>query len=119
MVPARGAELRLDAGVVGRATSGSFLPMPIFRMDPVVSKLTDPVWANSPVHETCWVHAADEAEARGMASARFLDARATIPGKTSAESPWRDESLVDASLTEETPAGMTIPYGTVVSGAQA
>ncbi len=93
--------------------------MPIYRMDPVVSKLTDPAWANSPVRETCWVHAADEAEARGMASARFLDARATIPGETSAESPWRDDSLVAATQTEETPAGMAIPYGVVVAGSHA
>jgi hypothetical protein len=87
-------------------------------MEPVVSELTDPAWANSPVRDACWVHAADEAEARGMASARFQDARATIPGQAPAPSPWRDARLVAAVATEETPAGMTIPYGTVVAGPQ-
>ena len=93
--------------------------MPIFRLAPVLSELRDPAWGESPVRDDCWVHANDEAEARGMASARFQDARATVPGHAAAPSPWRDPRLVAATQTAETPAGMTIPYGTVVAGPQA
>ena len=93
--------------------------MPIYRLSPVLSALGDPAWGESPVRDECWVNAADEAEARGMASARFQDARATVPGHASAPSPWRDARLVAASENAEAPAGMTIPYGTVVAGPQA
>ncbi len=93
--------------------------MPIFHLTPVVSELRDAAWGQSPVRDDCWVNANDEDEARGMASARYQDARATIPGHPSAPSPWRDPRLVAAVQSEETPAGMTIPYGTVVAGPQA
>ena len=92
--------------------------MPIFRLTPVVAELRNPAWGESPVREDCWVNANDEAEARGMASARFQDARATIPGQPNAASPWRNASLVTAEAEAETPANMTIPYGTVVSASQ-
>ncbi len=93
--------------------------MPIFHLSPVVTELHDPAWGESPVRDECWVNANDEVEARGMASARFQDARSTVPGHPSAPSPWRDERLVSAKQSEQTPAGMTIPYGTVVAGPQA
>ena len=59
----------------------------------------------------------DEAEARSMASGRFQDAAATVPGDQSAPSAWRDPDLVAVTQDEET-AAMSIPYGTVVSGPQ-
>ncbi len=93
--------------------------MPIFHLSPVITELRDPAWGESPVRDECWVNANDEAEARGMASARFQDARSTVPGHVSAPSPWRDGRLVAATQSEETPDGMTIPYGTVVAGRQA
>ena len=93
--------------------------MPIFRLTPVTSELRDPAWGESPVRDECWVNAADEDEARGMVSARYQDARSTVPGHPSAPSPWRDARLVSATQSDETQAGMTIPYGTVVAGRQA
>ena len=92
--------------------------MPIYRLSPVLPQLGDPAWGNSPIREECWVNAADEAEARGMASARFQDARATVPGHASAPSPWRDPRLVASEENATAPAGMTIPYGTVVADPQ-
>ncbi len=92
--------------------------MPIFHLTPVLPLLGDAAWGESPVRDECWVNAADEDEARGMASARFQDARSTVPGHASAPSPWRDTRLVAAVMSDETPAGMTIPYGTVVAGPQ-
>ena len=53
-----------------------------------------------------------------MASARFQDARSTVPGHPSAPSPWRDPALVTATVSETTPGNMTIPYGTVMAGPQ-
>ena len=95
------------------------MPKPSFRPAPGVSELRDPAWGESPVRDECWVNANDEEEARGMASARFQDARSTVPGHASAPSPWRDTRLVAVTQSEQTPAGMTIPYGTVVAGPQA
>ena len=92
--------------------------MPIFKLQPVLAKLGEPAWGESPVRSECWVNAADEDEARSMASARFQDARSTVPGHPSAPSPWRDPALVTATLSETTPGNMTIPYGTVMAGPQ-
>ncbi len=92
--------------------------MPIYRLQPVAARLTDSAWANIPVRSECWVNAADEEEARGMASARFQDARATVPGHESAPSAWRNPELVGVEQVAHGPDGADVPYGTVVAGPQ-
>ncbi len=90
--------------------------MPIFRLTPTPARLDDPAWADIPVRSECWVNAADEDEARGMASARFQNAKATVPGHPAAPSAWRSAELVSASVEAQGPDGLEVPYGTVVAG---
>lgn len=89
--------------------------MPLFHLKPVVATLEDPAWGSSTHRKECWVDAASEAEARGMASGKFQDGEATIPGHDGVPSPWRDPRLVAAQVSAP-PPGMTIPANTVVAG---
>ena len=91
--------------------------MPIYRLSPVLELLKDPDWGANPVRSDVWANAADEREARLLASGRFEDAGATISGKTAAPSPWLSERLVTVAPSEP-PAGMTIPNGVVVADRQ-
>jgi len=86
--------------------------MPVFKLIPIPAGLADAAWSSSPVRSECWVNAADEAEARSMASARYQDASATVPGHAPPKSPWLDAALVAASLDET--GEMRVPYGTVL-----
>lgn len=92
--------------------------MPIFRLHPVVALLEDPGWGSSPYRGEVWVNAADEAEARGLASGRYEDARANIPGHSAAPSPWLDRRLVELETHDEAPDGMSIPNGVVIGSRQ-
>ena len=91
--------------------------MPIYRLSPVLEMLKDPDWGANPVRSDLWVNAADEKEARLLASGRYEDAGATIPGDHASPSPWLDRRLVSAALSEP-PSGMTIPNGVVVADRQ-
>lgn len=91
--------------------------MPIFRLCPVLEMLKDPDWGENPMRSDVWVNAPDETEARQLASGRYEDAGATIPGKVAAPSPWMSSRLVSAEISEP-PGGMTIPNGVVVADRQ-
>jgi hypothetical protein len=92
--------------------------MPIFYLKPVLAALDDPAWNSSQFRSECWVNAATEAEARGLATGKFQDGNATIPGHPSAPNPWQDPALVEASVAETAPNNMIIPNGTVVASQQ-
>ena len=92
--------------------------MPIFRLRPVASLLEDAAWRNSPYNGEIWVNAADEAEARGLASGRYEDASANIPGVSRGASPWMDQRLVKATPEAAGPDGMEIPNGVAVADRQ-
>lgn len=92
--------------------------MPIFYLKPVVTLLDDEAWNSSPYTGECWVNAADEAEARGLVSGRYEDARVNIPGHSRGPSPWMDSRLVAAQRLDEPPAGMSIPNGVVIAEKQ-
>jgi hypothetical protein len=92
--------------------------MPIFRLKPVVAMLENAAWASSRFRSECWVNAADETEARALATGKFQNGEATIPGHAPAPNPWHDATLVEASLCAAAPNGMTIPNGTVVASQQ-
>ncbi len=92
--------------------------MPIYRLKPVASLLEDPAWRNSPYNGELWVNAASEAEARGLASGRYEDARANIPGVHRGPSPWLDERLVRALSEPSGPNGVEIPNGVVLGERQ-
>lgn len=64
--------------------------MPIFCLRPVVALLEDPAWRNSPYSGPVWANAGDENDARLLASGRFQDARADIPGVSGGNSPWQE-----------------------------
>ncbi len=89
--------------------------MPIFHLKPIVAQLEDPAWQTSTFRNECWVNARDEAEARGLASGKFQNGEATIPGHPGRPSPWRDPHLVEARPSHP-PPGMTIPVNVVVAG---
>lgn len=93
--------------------------MPIYHLVPVLARLGDPAWVSSRVRSEAWVNAADEMEARALASGHFQDAAHTVPGEPSAPSPWRDPELVEAQPLDRAPDNMTIPEGTVVFTNQA
>ena len=88
--------------------------MPVFHLKPIVANLEDPAWGTSTHRKECWVNAVSEAEARGLASGKFQDGEATIPGHAGRPSPWRDPRLVAAEPSEP-PPGMTIPVNVVVA----
>jgi hypothetical protein len=92
--------------------------MPIFRLKPVASLLEDAAWRNSPVSDELWVNAADEAEARGLASGRYEAAGTNIPGVSSGASPWLDPRLVQAVAEQTGPGGRPIPAGVVLGDRQ-
>ncbi len=92
--------------------------MPIFRLQPVAALLEDAAWRNSPVHDVLWVNAADEAEARALASGRYDAAGANIPGVSAGPSPWLDARLVRASPEAAGPDGAAIPVGVVMGDRQ-
>ena len=90
--------------------------MPIYHLTPVVATLEDPVWAASLHRQEVWVNARDEAEARGMASAKLESADVNMEGVSAGPSPWASAAFVAAHELAEGPNGMTIPNGTVVTG---
>lgn len=92
--------------------------MPIFRLKPVAALLEDAAWRNSPYHGQLWVNAADEAEARGLASGRYEDAGANIPGVSRGPSPWMDARLVESIPEAAGPDGADIPNGVVLGDRQ-
>lgn len=92
--------------------------MPIFHVKPVLALLDDEAWRNSPYRGECWVNAADEAEARGLISGRYEDARVNIPGRSEGPSPWMDQRLVGMERLDTPPLGMDIPNGVVVADRQ-
>ena len=87
--------------------------MPIYHLKPVVAELEDAAWGTSTHRRECWVNAASEAEARGIASGKFQDGEATIPGHAGRPSPWRDARLVLAAEVAP-PEGASIPVNTVM-----
>ena len=91
--------------------------MPVFLLSPVLENLKDPDWGENPMRSDVWANAPDETEARQLASGRYENAGATIPGKTAAPSPWMSSRLVIVTVSEP-PAGMTIPNGVVVADRQ-
>ncbi len=92
--------------------------MPIFRLKPVTALLEDAAWCNSPYHGQVWVNAADEAEARGLASGRYEDASVNIPGVSRGPSPWMDPRLVQSIPEAAGPDGAKIPNGVVLGERQ-
>ena len=92
--------------------------MPIFLLRPEPSLLREPAWDNSPYRGDLWVNAADEAEARGLASGRYENAAATVTGVRQGSSPWLDARLVRCSEEQAGPDGMAIPDGVVVGDRQ-
>lgn len=89
--------------------------MPIYHLRPVVAALEDAAWQTSTHRTECWVNAANEEEARGLASGKFQDGEATLPGHAGRPSPWRNPDLV-AVAEAAAPNGMRIPQNTVVAG---
>jgi hypothetical protein len=92
--------------------------MPIYFLKPRVAALEDAAWNNSRFRSECWVNAADEEEARGLATGKFLNGEATIPGDAPGPNPWKNPALVEASVCEHAPNNMQIPNGTVVASQQ-
>ncbi|MBO0710798.1 MAG: hypothetical protein J2P47_05900 [Acetobacteraceae bacterium] len=88
--------------------------MSIFHLKPIPGRLDDPHWRASPYRGECWVNAASEDEARGLASARYEDARQNIPGVSSGPSPWMEPRLVAAQREAEPSDGTDIPSGVVL-----
>ena len=91
--------------------------MPIYHIKPVPAMLDDPGWATSSVQRSeCWANCVSEEVARGMASGRFEDAGANMPGHSRAPSPWRDPWLVEVRVLDAPPFGMSIPENVIVAG---
>ena len=90
----------------------------LFHAKPLLATLEDPAWTDAPYRGECWVNAADEQEARGLISGRYMNAAANIPGHARGPSPWMDARLVAVQEIAEPPAGMTIPTGVVVADRQ-
>jgi hypothetical protein len=89
--------------------------MPIFHLKPVPALLDDPAWANSLFKGECWVNAANEIEARRLASGRYEDARANIPGQSRGPGPWMQPRLVAVMRYEHPPLGFDLPRGVVAN----
>jgi hypothetical protein len=90
--------------------------MPIFHLKPVAALLDDPAWDSVGSHRSeCWANAATEAEARGLASGRYENAGANMPGHSASPSPWRDPRLVEVHLLDAPPFGMKIPENVIVA----
>ncbi len=92
--------------------------MPIFRLKPVPALLGELAWQNSPYQGELWANAATEAEARGLASGRYEDAGANIPGVSRSASPWLDPRLVQVTAEPEGPGGQDVPIGVVMGDRQ-
>ncbi len=92
--------------------------MPIFHLKPVVTLLDDPAWESTPYRGEVWVNTDRAEDARGMAAARYEDARANVPGVSASPSAWMSERLVSIEEVNEGPSGMDIPDGVVVGDRQ-
>jgi hypothetical protein len=90
--------------------------MPIFHLTPVLAKLDHADWATSTFRGEAWVNAESADAARGIASGKFQDGGASLPGHGSAPSPWRAAELVEVQEVQDTPNGMVIPENTIVAG---
>ena len=84
--------------------------MPVFRLTPVPSRLSDPLWQNSqPPHEECYVAADTEQKARA-AAARHFQMGSTLNGKV-VNSPWQTPELTKCAGVAE--AMGDLPIGLV------
>ena len=89
--------------------------MPIFRLQPVLSLLDDPVWQSSSYRGTAWANTPTSEEARRLMSGRFEIAAGQNPAAAIRRpSPWMEPRLVVAELASP-PAGMHIPAGSVMT----
>lgn len=92
--------------------------MPIFRLKPVAALLDEPAWQSSPYKGELWANAVSEVEARGLASGRYEDAGANVPGVSKGPSPWLDPRLVVVTAEPEGPGGQDVPAGVVMGDRQ-
>jgi hypothetical protein len=66
--------------------------MPVFRLTPVLSRLSDPLWQDSQApHEVCYVAADTEQKARA-AAARHFRMGSALTSKV-VDSPWQTPEL--------------------------
>ncbi len=89
--------------------------MPIFYLRPAAAHLDHAAWSSCTFRGECWVNAKDEGTARGIASGKFQNGGATIPGVSETPSPWRNIDLVAVLEVPAGPSGMRIPENTVVA----
>ena len=83
--------------------------MPVFRLTPVPSRLSEPLWLNSQApHEECYVAADTEQKARAAAARHFrMDSAISATGKA-ATSPWQTPELTKCAEVAEAIGNMPI-----------
>ena len=86
--------------------------MPVFRLTPVPSRLSDPLWQNSQVpHEECYVAADTEQKARVAAARHFRMGSAMSLNGEAVKSPWQTPELTKCA--EVSTAVGDMPIGLV------
>jgi hypothetical protein len=83
--------------------------MPVFRLTPVSSRLSEPLWLNSQApHEECYVAADTEQKARAAAARHFrMDTARNLHGEV-IKSPWEAQELARCAVVSQATGDMPI-----------
>jgi hypothetical protein len=83
--------------------------MPVFRLTPVPSRLSEPLWLNSQApHEECYVAADTEQKARAAAARHFRMGTAMNLRGEVVKSPWQAQELTRCAVVSEATGDMPI-----------
>lgn len=85
--------------------------MPIFRIEPIGTTVSDRRWTASKIKETFWIRADSEDAARHHAALILMQMTDVIPGKPVLFSPWLDSNFAECSPDDpaiEIPAGIIV-----------
>jgi hypothetical protein len=86
--------------------------MPVFRLTPVLSRLSDPLWQSSQApHEECYVAADTEQKARAAAARHFRMGSAMKLNGEVVKTPWQASELT--TCAEVSTAMGDMPIGLV------
>jgi hypothetical protein len=83
--------------------------MPVFRLTPVLSRSSDPLWQFSQApHEECYVAAQTEQKARAAAARHFRMGSAMNLNGEVAKTPWQSSELTKCAAVSETMGDMPV-----------
>jgi hypothetical protein len=88
--------------------------LPIFRLEPIEERLSDPRWEATDLKVGCWVLADDEQSARLRVQHATLRMTDVESDRASAgPPPWEDDALARCFVNQ--PRHLPVPYGVVVA----